>query len=300
MERIAVTGANSALGRALIRLARERGERPELVLCVRSARAQAELGAAGPRERAARVDFADPESLLRAFQGAEAVLHLPGILIERRGSSYEQAHVQTTSAALHAAAKTGVRKLVLVSALGADARAHNRYYRTKGEAEALVRSAPLAHTILRAPLVLGPHTEGAAALRRRVARRRATLPGGGRHLQQPIDVRDLAHAALRAAEPGVAEDATLEVVGPESLPERELLLRAARLRGVELQVRSVPLWALRAALRLRGPFAAGFSADALQVITDDQRRDPGPAARALGLELTPLDAMLARSLEAAP
>ncbi len=301
MERIAITGANSALGRALVRLLRERGgpgaAALHLVLCVRSARAESELGATGPREVATRVDFSDAASLARAFDGAEAVLHLPGILVERRGSSYQAAHVDTTRAAVRAAEKASVRKLVLVSALGADPQSRNGYYRTKGAAEALVRQAALAHTILRAPLVLGPGTEGAAALRRRIASGVALLPGGGRNLQQPIDVRDLAHAALRAGEPGVAEGATLEVVGPESLPERDLLLAAASQAGVSMRLRSVPLWLVRVALAARGMLGPGFSTEALEVITDDARVDPTQAARALGLELTPLALTLRRSLE---
>jgi uncharacterized protein YbjT (DUF2867 family) len=115
-----------------------------------------------------------------------------------------------------------------------------------------------------------------------------------------MDVRDLAHAALRALEPGVAEGATLDLVGPESLPERELLERAAASRGASLRVRSVPLWLVRAALAARALLGPGFSTDALEVVTEDVSLDPLPAARALGLELTPLDETLARSLAEAP
>jgi NADH dehydrogenase len=299
MERIAVTGANSAVGLEIVRLTRERSG-PPLTLCVRSARAQAQLGTPREDERIVLVDYEDAGSLARAFESAGAILHLPGILVERRGSTYRQAHVETTHAVVQAAVKAGARKLVLVSAHGADAGSRNRYYRSKGEGEVLVRRSGIAHTILRAPLLLGPGTEGALSLRRRIAQGRATLPGGGRNLQQPLDVGDLAHAALRAAEPGVAEGATLELLGPESLPERELLLRAAARTGKRVQVRSVPLWLLRSALALRGLLGPGFSTDALEVITDDVKGDPNPAARALGLELTSLESMLERSLRDEP
>ena len=156
----------------------------------------------------------------------------------------------------------------------------------------------MAWTILRAPLVLGPGTEGAAALRRNSSGSTATLVGGGRHRQQPLDVGDLARASLRAAEPERARDRVLEIAGPEGIAERELVARAARAQGRTLRVRGMPLWAMRALLRLRswvsGP---GFSVDALEVITTDTRVDPAAAAEALGLELTPLEPMLRRSLE---
>jgi NADH dehydrogenase len=293
VRRVAITGANSAVGREMLRCAGSESVDP--VACVRSERAEEQLpeGTA----RVARVGYDDPASLDRAFDGCEAVAHLPGVLVESRQSSYEQANVETTRSVVASAKRCGVRKLVLVSALGADATSHNRYYRTKGEAEDCVRGSGIAFTILRAPLVLGPGTEGAAALRRNTAGPAATLIGGGHQRQQPLDVGDLARATLRAADPERARDLTLEIAGEEALLERELVERAAASLGRRVRIRGVPVWLMRTLLRLRpGP---GFSAEALEVVTADTNVDPAPAARALGLELTPVDDMLRRSLEAA-
>jgi uncharacterized protein YbjT (DUF2867 family) len=287
---IAITGANSAAGRALLATAGA----PPLIACVRSARAEAQLGALPAGVRVAQIDYARPDTLRAAFANARAVVHLPGLLVERRDASYAQANVETVEAVLAALPRDRALKLVLVSAVGADARSANRYYATKGQAEDRVRAAPVESAILRAPLLLGPGTEGEAALLRQLAGPRVRLLGGGRQLQQPLDVRDLARAALRAAEPGVAAGRTLDVVGPESLPYRELLERTARLAGRPLEVGTlpVPLAALRLLLRARqrllGP---GFSEDALQVIMDECDLDPGPAASVLGAP-RPLDETL--------
>ena len=296
MGRIAITGANSAVGCEMLRC--HAAEKQACVACVRSDRAEQQL----PESRAdvARIDYDDPQTLTRAFEGANAVVHLPGVLIESAGSSYEQANVATTRAVVGASSTAGVAKLVLVSALGADPSSSNRYYRTKGEAEDLVRGSGLAWTILRAPLVLGPGTEGAAALRRNSRGPVARLIGGGRQLQQPLDVRDLARAALRAADLECARERVLELAGPEVLSDRELVERAARRQGRTLRIRSVPVFALRLLLAMRGLVAGpGFSVDALEVITADTELDPKPAADALGIEFTSVDAMLRRSLEAA-
>ena len=138
----------------------------------------------------------------------------------------------STRSVVEAAKRVAVQKIVLVSATGADEASPNRYYRTKGEAEALVRASGLPYTVLRAPLLLGPSTAGAAALKRNISGGKAKLIGGGRNLQQPLYVDDLARAALASAtqEP-VAKNLTLDLVGPVSLPERELVERAARLLG---------------------------------------------------------------------
>ena len=106
-----------------------------------------------------------PASLEAAFQGASAVIHLAGILVETPDSTYEQANVASTRGVVEAAKRSAVQKIVLVSATGADETSRNRYYRTKGQAETLVRASGLNYTVLRAPLLLGPGTAGAASTR---------------------------------------------------------------------------------------------------------------------------------------
>ena len=296
--RIVITGANSATGQAILRSAREQATPITLVAAVRSERAAEEIRPLlGERGSAVQISYEDARSLDAAFQGASAVIHLAGILVERPDSSYEQANVASARSVVEAAKRVSLKKFVLVSATGADEKSSNRYYRTKGQAEALVRASGLCYTILRAPLLLGPETEGAAALARNASGNEAKLIGGGRHLQQPLFVDDLAHAALAAAKPPVASNRILDLVGPTSLPERELVERAARLLGHTVRVKSIPKAPLRFALTIRqfvsGP---GFSRDAVDVITADTRLDCQTAASTLGIQLTELDEMIKKSL----
>lgn len=295
--KIAITGANSATGQAILRSAREQAAPITLVAAVRSERAAEEIRPlVGERNSAVQISYEDADSLDAAFQGASAVIHLAGILVERPDSSYEQANVASARSVVEAAKRVSVEKFVLVSATGADEKSSNRYYRTKGQAEALVRASGLCYTILRAPLLLGPETEGAAALARNASGNQAKLIGGGRHLQQPLFVDDLARAALAAAQASVASNRILDLVGPTSLPERELVERAARLLGHTVRVKSIPKAPLRVALTIRqfvsGP---GFSRDAVDVITADTRLDWQTAASILGIQLTGLDEMIKKS-----
>ena len=248
--------------------------------------------------RVALISYDDPESLVSAFQEADAVIHLAGLLIERPDSSYERANVQTTGAVVEAAAQSAVDKFVLVSAIGADEHSTNRYFKTKGQAEALVKVSGLAYTILRVPLLLGRGTEGAAALRRQIHRPRAWLIGGGRHLEQPLDVIDIATAAKLAAKPDRAQNRTLELAGPSTLSHRQMILRAVHLLGKQIRISSIPKGLVKTALAIRQRMApAGFSPDVLEVITADTKLDPNPAAAELGIELTGLDEMIQHSLE---
>ncbi|HEY7391947.1 MAG TPA: NAD(P)H-binding protein [Bryobacteraceae bacterium] len=296
--KIVITGANSATGQAVLRCASKQAAPITLVAAVRSERAAEEIRPLlGGGTRAVQISYDDSRSLDAAFRGASAVIHLAGILIERPDSTYEQANVASARSVAEAAKRVSVEKLVLVSATGADEKSSNSYYRTKGEAEALVRASGLCYTILRAPLLLGPETEGTAALARNAGGNQAKLIGGGRHFQQPLFVDDLARAVLAAAQPSVACNRILDLVGPVSLPEREIVERAARLLGHTVRVRSIPKAPLRFALSIRrrvsGP---GFSRDVVDVITADTRRDAQAAASILGIQLTGLDEMIKKSL----
>ncbi len=293
--RVAVTGANSAVGRAVVRLGLS--ERVQVVAAVRSERARTSLTPIPESQGAVIVvSYADVDGMASAFSQAASVIHLPGLLIERADSSYELANIETTRIALEAARRAGVPKFVLVSAIGADPESPNRYFRSKGEAEALVRGSGIDYTTLRAPLILGPGTEGSRALQRRLRGGVAWLLGGGRHLQQPIDVDDLARATLRVGcDPDLGRNRMYELGGPRCLSDRRILEHAARLRGQSIRVLSLPTGLARAVARLRtrlrGP---GLSPDVIDVITHDTQIDAEAAARELGLALTPLDATLRR------
>lgn len=297
--RIVITGANSASGQAILRCAAEAGVPSNtLVAAVRSERAAEEIQPLlGKGSSLVKISYDDPGSLDAAFQAASAIIHLAGILVERPGSTYEQANVAPARSVLAAAKRCAVDKFVLISGTGADETSSNGYYRSKGEAEAAVRASGLCYTILRAPLLLGPATEGSAALARNARGHTARLIGGGGNFQQPLFVDDLARAAIAAAQPSIASNRTLDLVGPVSLTERELVERAARTLGHQVRIRSISKGLLSFVLSIRRRLAGpGFSADVVDVITADTRLDPQPAATELGIRLTGIDEMIEKSL----
>jgi uncharacterized protein YbjT (DUF2867 family) len=297
---VAITGANSAVGQAILRWVAAHPETPiTYVAAVRSERAADEIRRLiGAPNRLLRIAYDDPASLDAAFRGASTVIHLAGILIEYPGSTYEQANVASTRAVIGAAKRNGVGKIVLISAVGASGTSPNRYWLTKWQAEALVRDSGLSYTVIRPPLLLGPGTEGSAALKRNASQQKVTLIGGGRNIHQPLHVGDLAQAAILAAQPLVANNRTLDLVGPTALPDREIVERAARVMGHEVRVKSVPKVLTAIGISVRQCLGrGGLSRDALDVITAHTRIDPLPAATALGIPLTSIDEMIRSSLE---
>jgi len=297
-ERILVTGANGNLGRALCdRLARSGIRACALV--------RSERAAAAARAHASDVtvvDYADADALARAAEGCDAAVHLVGILKETRASTYAAAHEASARALVAAAKQSGLRRAVYLSILGAHPGSGNACLASKGRAEAILLESPLATTVLRVPMVLGGDEPASRALRARARSRWALLARGGASLEQPIDVDDVVSAIVAAMDRPELAGRALDLAGPESLSRRDLVLRAGAILGNRPRIVPVPL----AALQLVAAAAERLFADPplttamLGVLEHDDAIDPAPAARALGLALTPLDATLRRCLGAAP
>src|SRR5215813_9424474 len=127
--KIAITGANSGVGRILLRYVVSCSD-VQVVACVRSAHAAAALPSSG-RISVRAIDYGDREGLASALSGTDSVVHLAGILFESPASTYETANVAATQAVVNACKKAGVPRVVLVSVLGADSSSANRYLNSK-------------------------------------------------------------------------------------------------------------------------------------------------------------------------
>ena len=294
--RIVVTGANGNVGRNLLAHASASGD-IDVVAAVRSERAAASLasiagGPGGPGRPAAIdvrvVDVEKVTELAPVLAGATSLVHLSGILFESRTATYEQANVAATAAAVDACRSAGVPHIVLISALGADPGATNRYWRSKGDGERLVEASGLAATIIRTPILLGPDTAGANGFIRAIMSGKVTLLGGGRYLMRPLDIDDLSAAILSVCRSHPAGAHVHELAGPEPIAYRDLVARLASQMGRTVSYSTVPLWAARlgAAVnhRIKG---AGITPTVIDVITTSEAV-PHNADGALGLTLTPL------------
>ena len=108
------------------------------------------LGGLGQTQFVA-ADVRKPETIVRAVQGADAVVNLVGTL----AGDFDGINAAGAKNVAEACAAAGVPALVHVSAIGADAESEARYARTKGEGEAAVRAAFPNATIVRPSLVFG-------------------------------------------------------------------------------------------------------------------------------------------------
>jgi uncharacterized protein YbjT (DUF2867 family) len=235
-----------------------------------------------PRVEVRQGDVYDRDRLGRIFGGADAVVNMVGILNEsgRRGKGFHKAHVELTEGVLEACRKAGVRRLIQVSALNAG-KGKSHYLRTKGEAEARIRSAEdIDGTILQPSVIFGAgdsfFTRFAGLLKAAPVLPLA-CPAAR---MQPVWVGDVAAVATRALEDDSTVGETLVLVGPRDYSLRELVDFTASTVGSKARIIGLPDWASRLQGRIMD-FVPGkpFSTDNYLSLQTDNTSDENSLPR---------------------
>ena len=176
----------------------------------------------------------DPASLAEAMAGVDAVVHLVGIIRERRPSTTFAAvnHGGTRNVA-EAARAAGVKHVVYVSALGARDDAGYPYARSKWQGEQEVMGSGVPYTILRPSILFGEGDEffnTLAALVKMLPL--VPVAGSGANRFQPIAADDVARCVATAVLQEAYHGRVIEVGGPRHYTYRELLRVVANVLGV--------------------------------------------------------------------
>ena len=293
--KVLITGANGHLGRRLIAaLVPGRG----VVALVRSATAARQLAnLAHPNLVVRVVDYADAAALTECAAGCSQAVHLVGIIKASGTNSYTQAHEVTTRALVAAAARGNLLGIIYLSILGSRPQAANPCHASKGRAEQQLAQAATPSTVLRLPLVLGEGDYAANALRRRaLAKVSVVLRGASR--EQPIYAGDVSGAIVGLLAAPQTGYRCFDLAGPESLSRIDLTRQAAALLGSDPRLLDLPLAVgmVAAGLLERLTDDPPVTRAMLGVLDHDDDIDPGPACAALGVDLTPLDAMLRKTI----
>jgi len=178
-------------------------------------------------------DIFDKDSLQRAMSGADAVIHLVGIIraIPSRGITMDSIHHMGTAAVVETAKNKGVQRFVHMSALGARADAVSSYHISKWRGEERVRASGLPYTIFRPSVIFGrggagPEFVGQLA---NLVKSAPLIPvlGDGQYFLQPVSIETIAHAFCAALTNDVSVDKTYEVGGPNVLSYLDILKKIA-------------------------------------------------------------------------
>jgi uncharacterized protein YbjT (DUF2867 family) len=238
---LAITGGTGFVGQHLLRIAREAGH-PLRALTRRPQ--PVEEGIAWVRG-----ELDSPGSLDELLQGADAVIHIAG-LISATADQFAAVNVGGTAALIEAAGRTGIRRFVHISSLAAREPALSRYGESKSQSEALVQSSGLDWTIVRPPAVFGPGDRETLELFRMARRGFVALPPRGRF--SVIHVEDLCRLLLTVI---AAPESVGEIYEPDDGREngwdnRHFARSLSRLFGKRATTVSMPKFVLHGAARL--------------------------------------------------
>ena len=234
LQRVVILGGSGFVGRSIANRLSRAGI--DLLVPTRR-RARAAQVLLLPTVEAVEADIHDPATLRGLLKGADAVINLIGVLHSRSGAPYgpdfARAHVALPRQLVAACREAGVRRLIHVSALGADANGPSEYQRSKATGEAEIRAAgeALDWTILRPSVVFG-REDNFLNLFAGLTRLFPVLPLAGAGTRfQPVYVEDVAEAVWQCLTREDAAGQTFQLAGPTVYTLRQLVEYVSALVG---------------------------------------------------------------------
>jgi NADH dehydrogenase len=196
VQKVLVLGGTGFVGRHVC----EKFTRQQIALTVPTRRrCTAGVVATLPGLQLIEADIHDGQRLTELVAGHDAVVNLVAIL-QGSQAAFERAHVQLPETLARACQATGVRRVVHISALGADIRnpaaLPSMYLRSKSRGEQVLHQAGLDLTLIRPSVIFGAEDKFLntfADLQRFVP----VVPLAGAHARlQPVWVEDVAAAVV--------------------------------------------------------------------------------------------------------
>lgn len=228
--KVFVTGGTGFVGREVVRQLLATGHEP---VCLLRPGSENKL----PEVRGLTIRFGDvtkPASLDGALQGCQAVIHLVGIIREfaDRGITFDRLHRQGTANMVAAAKSQQVERFVHMSSNGVKENAATEYYRSKWQAEQILRGSGLRWTIFRPSVIYGAEDDFCNRLAEMI-RRLPVVPvlGNGRYRIAPVAVEDVAAGFAAALQEPASIGRTYHVCGRDSFTFNQLLDQVGRALG---------------------------------------------------------------------
>lgn len=190
-----------------------------------------------------------PAAWLARLRGVDAVVNAVGIISEHGAARFDALHAAAPVALFAACAEAGVRRVVQISALGAES-GDTAYFTSKRAADEALMALPLEWTILRPSLVFGRDGDSAAMFCRMASLPIMLVPELGEARFQPVHIDDLAQAVVAALDPAMparrviacAGGGTASFDGMLAAYRRAMGLRAAPVLHIPAMAMACAAW----------------------------------------------------------
>jgi NADH dehydrogenase len=187
-------------------------------------------------------DIHDPVVLQTQFAGCDAAINLVGILHEYSGQTFAAVHAELPGKIVDACRAAGVKRLLHMSALRADAaRGPSQYLFTKGTGEQRVMQAEgLAVTCFKPSIIFGPDDNFLNQFAN-LLKSAPLLPLACPNARfAPVFVEDVVAAFEKALEDDATIGQSYELCGPRVYTFKALVEDTARMLGLKRLVVGLP------------------------------------------------------------
>jgi NADH dehydrogenase len=189
-------------------------------------------------------DFDTLQSLCSRMKPQAAVINLVGVLHDKPavpyGPVFKAAHVELVQNIVTAMQMNGLKRLLQMSALGADSNGPSMYQRSKGDGEAVVKASKLDWTIFRPSVVFGAQDQF-INLFAKLTKLFPAMPLANASAQfQPVSVDDVAMAFTKSLTMPVTIHQSYDLVGPTVYSMKEIVEFSARRAQTKCAVIPVP------------------------------------------------------------
>jgi uncharacterized protein YbjT (DUF2867 family) len=251
-------------------------------------------------QEAVQGDMTDPDSLRRAVEGREVVVHLVAIR-QGKEEQFRRIMIEGTRSLMTAAKDAGVKRFVLMSALGATEETKDLvpYYYAKWTQEKDLEASGLEYVVFRPSFVFG-REGGILPTFRKLARLTPVTPitGPGTQRIQPIWIDDVAAYFAAAVDKPEAANRAFDVGGPDQVTWNEFWARLKQALRVRRPSVHVPMGFMRlnALVTERLPGNIPLTRDLLKMLeAGDNVVSDDAAVKTFQLPLVPLDEQLRRA-----
>jgi len=187
----------------------------------------------------------DERSVEAAIADADGVVNAISLYVEHGRETFHSVHVESATRIASVARRVGVKRLVHISGIGADAASPSPYIRSRGEGEAAVQTAFPGVVIIRPAVMFAPD-DGFLTTILRLLRILPAYPifGDGRTRLQPAYADDVAEAITQVLRQSKKPFPIYELAGPRVYSYEQVVRTIARNAGLRPMLMRTPfgLW----------------------------------------------------------